>query len=246
MATDVLSMQAAFEDAIAALGATIYGATGVSSTPQGKAFRTFSNHSPAQFAVINTPETAANDPLNQYLRANDGPVYWDREFFAKDGRLDMWQEQADVGPTHGVAIALKLPPDQVFILGLDWDEGSPLAPGHRQVALDAVQVLACCTHAALMRLWSELDEPMEVSEVSISLRERECLIWVGRGHTDQMVGQALGISHRTARKHVDSAIRKLGASSRTHAVAVAIRQSLLGASDTRTVVHVNPPGRPPK
>lgn len=235
-------MQAAFEDAIASLGATIYGATGVSSTPQGKAFRTFGNHTPAQFAVINTPETAADDPLNRYLRANDGPVYWDREFFAKEGQLHMWQEQADLGPTHGVAIALKLPGDQVFILGLDWTKGAPLAKSRRQGALDAVQVLACCAYAALMRLWSELDEPVTVSEVSITLRERECLIWVGRGHTDHMVGQALGISHRTARKHVDSAIKKLGASSRTHAVRLATRLGLLEPSDTRTVVHVNPPG----
>jgi len=243
MAADVQSMHAAFGDAIAALGATIYGATGVSSTAHGKAFRTFGNHTQEQFAVINTPETAVNDPLNQYLRANDDAVYWDREFFRKAGCLDMWQEQAAVGPTHGVAIALKLPADQVFILGLDWGEVAPLAPSRRRVALDAVQVLACCTYAALMRLWSGLDEPVEVSGELTSLRERQCLIWVGRGHTDQMVGQALGISHRTARKHVDSAIKKLGASSRTHAVALAIRQGLLQPSDTRTVVHVNPPGR---
>lgn len=244
MAADVPSMRAALVDAIAALGATIYGATGVSSTPQGKAFRTFSNHTKAQFDVINTPETAMDDPLNQHLRLHVGAVYWDHEFYSAAGRLDMWQQQADVGPTHGVAIALRLPAGQVFILGLDWTVVAPLLLSHRQAALDAIQVLACCAYPALMRLWAEIDEPVALSDVSLTRRERECLFWVGRGLTDLFLGRKLGISHRTVRKHVDSAVKKLGASSRTQAVAAATRLGLLGASDTRTVVHVNPAGPP--
>lgn len=244
-AADVPSMHAALGDAIGALGATVYAATGVSPTPQGKAFRTFSNHTKAQWDVVNTPETAMDDPLNQYLRANDGAVYWDQEFYDKAGQLDMWQEQADHGPTHGVAIALKLPADQVFVLAMDWYAGTPLTLGRRPAALNAIQVLACCTYPALTRLWSEIDEAVTLKDVSLSKRERVCLSWSGRGLTDQLVGKQLGISHRTVRKHIDAATKKLGASSRTQAVAVATRLRLLEASDTASVVHVNP-NNPPK
>ena len=56
----------------------------------------------------------------------------------------------------------------------------------------------------------------------LSTREREVLGMVALGATSPEIASALHISHNTVRKHVNSAMRKLGARSRAHLVAKAL------------------------
>jgi LuxR family quorum sensing-dependent transcriptional regulator len=58
-------------------------------------------------------------------------------------------------------------------------------------------------------------------------RELEVLTWVARGKSAWEVGEILRIAKRTVDEHVRNATRKLGAASRTHAVALAIRDRLI-------------------
>ena len=61
----------------------------------------------------------------------------------------------------------------------------------------------------------------------LSPRERECLNWASHGKTAWEISEILGISEFTAVAHLNGAVRKLGALSRCHAVAEAIRRGLL-------------------
>ncbi|GGO08627.1 LuxR family transcriptional regulator [Iodidimonas muriae] len=63
---------------------------------------------------------------------------------------------------------------------------------------------------------------------SLTERERECLTWVACGKTDSEIGIIIDRSPETARFHVRNAIAKLDASSRSHAVAKAMRKGWLG------------------
>jgi len=56
----------------------------------------------------------------------------------------------------------------------------------------------------------------------LTKRERECLSWVAAGKTDWEISEVLGISHETVHKHINNALRKLNATTRAHAVALAI------------------------
>jgi DNA-binding CsgD family transcriptional regulator len=56
----------------------------------------------------------------------------------------------------------------------------------------------------------------------LSTREREVLGLVALGATSPEIATTLHISHNTVRKHVNSAMRKLGARSRAHLVAKAL------------------------
>lgn len=58
-------------------------------------------------------------------------------------------------------------------------------------------------------------------------RETQCLILVSQGLTDVQAAWQLGISPRTQRFHIANALDKLGASSRAHAVSLAIGQELI-------------------
>lgn len=61
-------------------------------------------------------------------------------------------------------------------------------------------------------------------------REVQILVAARDGLSNQQIGAALGISPLTAKNHIQSILRKLGASNRAHAVALAMAQGLLDAA----------------
>ncbi len=63
--------------------------------------------------------------------------------------------------------------------------------------------------------------------VALTQREREVLRLLADGFATDEIGRRLFISGETVRTHVRKAMRKLGADTRTQAVAEAIRQSLI-------------------
>lgn len=58
-------------------------------------------------------------------------------------------------------------------------------------------------------------------------REGEALALVALGHDDFEIGEALRVSKATAHAHVERAKRRLGARSRSHAVAIAMSRGLI-------------------
>ena len=61
----------------------------------------------------------------------------------------------------------------------------------------------------------------------LTQREREVLHLLSRGLRNEEIGRKLHIAGETARAHIRNAMRKLDADTRTHAVAMALRQSLI-------------------
>lgn len=61
----------------------------------------------------------------------------------------------------------------------------------------------------------------------LTSREAEVLTWVARGKSAWEIGEILLITKRTVDEHVQTAMRKLGAANRTHAVALAIRDGII-------------------
>ena len=62
---------------------------------------------------------------------------------------------------------------------------------------------------------------------SLTSREIEVLEWVARGKSAWEIGEILNITKRTVDEHAHSAVRKIGAANRTHAVAIAIRDRII-------------------
>jgi DNA-binding NarL/FixJ family response regulator len=61
----------------------------------------------------------------------------------------------------------------------------------------------------------------------LTQREREVLRLLSDGLGNEEIGRELHIAGETARAHIRNAMRKLAADTRTHAVAMALRQSLI-------------------
>ena len=65
---------------------------------------------------------------------------------------------------------------------------------------------------------------MSAAPPALTAREREVLLLVAEGRTNQAIGHALQVSPRTVAKHLEHAYRKLDVSCRVQAVALALPQ----------------------
>ena len=63
--------------------------------------------------------------------------------------------------------------------------------------------------------------------VTLSLREREVLCWIKEGKTSWEISRILQISERTVNFHVHNILSKLQATSRGHALALAMEQKII-------------------
>lgn len=61
----------------------------------------------------------------------------------------------------------------------------------------------------------------------LTAREMEVLTWVARGKSAWEIGEILDIAKRTVDEHAQTAVRKIGAVNRTHAVAIAVRDRII-------------------
>jgi len=70
--------------------------------------------------------------------------------------------------------------------------------------------------------------PQAAREHLLTPREREVLWWAAQGKSAWEIGEILHIAKRTVDEHTQKATRKLGAVNRTQAVAIALRERLIG------------------
>jgi DNA-binding CsgD family transcriptional regulator len=104
----------------------------------------------------------------------------------------------------------------------------------------AAEILAAArTHRFTLARRNGVSEIIESAEISsrahsLTAREREVLTWAAQGKSAREIGKILHITKRTVDEHVQAAARKLGATNRTQAVALA----LLGR-----VIHAAMPAR---
>jgi DNA-binding NarL/FixJ family response regulator len=83
--------------------------------------------------------------------------------------------------------------------------------------------------AIAKQLTRSLVAPKPQTVDSLTDREREVLVLVAQGLSNQQIADSLVISERTARTHVSNILGKLGVASRTQAALLAIREGIAPA-----------------
>ena len=81
--------------------------------------------------------------------------------------------------------------------------------------------------SGLNRVSREMLEPRGLSLSRLTTRERQVLRLIAQGHATQDVARELCYSERTVKNVLHDVVTKLGARSRSHAVADAVRQGLI-------------------
>jgi LuxR family transcriptional regulator, quorum-sensing system regulator BjaR1 len=87
-----------------------------------------------------------------------------------------------------------------------------------------LQMFSICIFDRLV----QLREPVNGKKLKLSERERECLRWTAEGKTSFEIGKIVGISEHTVNYYLNTASGKLNSTNRVQAVAVALRNGLLG------------------
>lgn len=83
--------------------------------------------------------------------------------------------------------------------------------------------LMCAYHAgAFVRAGSGAERALDLTE-----REIECLAWISEGKTSDEISTIIGISRNTVNNYITSIMRKTATKTRSEAIALAVRKSLI-------------------
>lgn len=125
---------------------------------------------------------------------------------------DIWDAAAEWGWTDGFSVPIYGPGGYFGLVAMAGQE-RPMPPAVR----GELHQLAFLTHERCRALTGL--KPVSDPQTVLTHRELECIRWVAAGKTDMEIAGLLGMSQTTARTHIDQARRKLGARTRSQAVA---------------------------
>lgn len=180
-------------------------------------------NTPSDFAdASRSVEDSKRDPVLKRLKRMSTPFIYDQDMFVSEGAGDLWEQQAEYGYKTGISVALHLPGNKHFLLGVDRDD--PLPKDETKVVRMLADLQLAAVHAqdaALRLLGSQVVVP------SLSARELEILKWSIEGKSASVVGQILGISAATVNYHVGRILVKLECESKHQAILKAMALGLL-------------------
>jgi DNA-binding CsgD family transcriptional regulator len=87
--------------------------------------------------------------------------------------------------------------------------------------------------SALIDSAANIGSKQTKSEVQLSPREEQCLVWAARGKTHQEIAEILGIGPGSVKSHLDSSRHKLHCINLAHAVGIAVANGVIPSEALR-------------
>ena len=166
------------------------------------------------------------DPTVHHCAKKVTPVIWDKKVYVGKPASKMMGEAADCGLVSGASFAVHGGHGEVAMLSLASSQQSYQAKRDIISTLGAAQLLTCYLHEAIQRIVLSTC-PLPLQKVSLTDREKECMLWAAEGKTGGEIADILNISERTVIFHLQNAGQKMGVTSRQHAVSRAISMGLI-------------------
>jgi DNA-binding CsgD family transcriptional regulator len=165
------------------------------------------------------------DPIQNRARNSWLPVVWDIETdLSEPCYRSLFEISYAAGYCQGVSACIRGPSGAHVLISGYWGHGAPVS--HRGESSAVRELVFVGLHSS--NAYFERIAPEEAHDRLLTPREQECLRWTSLGKTAGELAEILAISERTVNFHVQNFVRKLGASSKLHAVMVAIDRGLLG------------------
>jgi LuxR family transcriptional regulator, quorum-sensing system regulator BjaR1 len=163
------------------------------------------------------------DPVVEGLRHRHAPFTWSE--LRKDRKLSSLGTEAlqalyDNGWTEGLAVPIPRGNLRFGLIGLTCRR-HPFSAIEKSL----LTMLSLCFHERLRNLAPK--HGFAIPPLGLTRREIDCLRLIARGATDREVGRKLGISESTAHEHFETAKKKLKASTRAEATAVAVSLAII-------------------
>lgn len=162
------------------------------------------------------------DPVGRRLFNTEKPVVWSqlRKLHSDQSSQTFFEMAKDFGLIDGFSFGARFARSTAG--SFFTCEGKELTGHKRHLAI--ASYLLPYLHDSLARVHMSVAKEAAI----LTEREREVLNWVKFGKTDSDVAMLLGTKSRTIKFHVENAMRKLHAGTRTEAVARALAQGLIG------------------
>jgi len=163
------------------------------------------------------------DPVIQTGLRRLLPIDWDDFERGSQALRDFFGEAAEFGlGRKGISFPVYGHRGDRALVSISADLSEREWQWARRTAFRHFPIIAAHLHDAVLRI-----EGVERAKPHLSPREIECLQWTAEGKTVWECGMILGLSSHTVRCYLESARHKLGASSNTHAVSIALKSGLL-------------------
>lgn len=161
-----------------------------------------------------------HDPILTYAVKSKCAFEWSDAYIhaSRFGRQIM-DAGTDLGLNEGLVVPMFTPDQPTGMVSLALEEriDDPTIKATLEVPI---------IHA-FNRLLHFLEPGLMPNQVKLTLREIDILHYVAAGKTNWEIGKVLGISENTVKKTLQNVLAKYQTSSRTHAVALAIRQGAI-------------------
>lgn len=184
----------------------------------------------------------ANFPIGRVMRKFDAACQWTLPDRAQaHGTMQITSRQRRAvqymrrfGIRQGLTIPVGLPFGRTGCVTWFAAEDERPAVDSQVIGLLQIAVQQFFDGIDRSRLW--------IAASPLSQRETECLHWAARGMSDKEIARMIERSADTVSFHIKSAVRKLDAVNRTHAVALAVRAALIEPADPRPPFALPDPG----
>ncbi|MEZ8142097.1 MULTISPECIES: LuxR family transcriptional regulator [Enterovibrio] len=167
------------------------------------------------------------DPVVSYIMTQQSPIRWDslvqREEFQSPQQQELMATAKQYGLSNGFTVPIKSASGDFVLFSMaigDVDDQCEKL----NAAIPFAHTLA--TH--LLECYLTMKVKAKGSDnISLTQRETDCLFWASEGKTAWEISKIINVSERTVLFHLNNCTKKLAASNRQHAVALAIKKGLL-------------------
>lgn len=195
------------------------------------------NRTEAFVEATGDPRLMKRDPVLHRLHTESLPFTYSLRTYIDSGNGDLADLLDAHGYRNGVTVALHLPGNKHFVLGLAREESLPTVDHGVTHLLANLQLVAVHAQIAAQRVLATVEpvavpvdpdaEPPAPIGPRLTPREVEVLRWTMAGKSGTMVAEILGVSHAAVKFHVANAMKKLDAPSKHVAIHKALNMGLL-------------------
>lgn len=163
---------------------------------------------------------ATVDPTVALAPKTYGPFKWDRmETTNGAGKSFLDEAKHEAGLHQGHCIPLHGPYGDTFAISAASTSKEKLSGDD----LSTLFLLCSQFHQSFIRL----NRSNQCENISLTPRQRECLLWVAANKSNWEIGMIVGIEERTVRFHLENAYARLNVASREEAVVKALMLGLI-------------------
>jgi DNA-binding CsgD family transcriptional regulator len=154
------------------------------------------------------------------------PIVWSEQTFAGPAAARMFGEAGEHGLRAGVTFSIQGGHGEAAAFSLATQTDEKKARNDIRNTFAQAQLLACYLHEAIHRTVLT-KQAIVLNQPVLTEREKECLEWAAEGKTTWEIANIIQVAERTVVFHVQNAARKMGVTTRQHAVARAVSMGIV-------------------